>query len=293
MRRDLAIARERANPQKPKPATAVSAEPVAPSKDDAPPSLPAVLETVATQTPPQTDDPVLTEEAAATKAEEHVTGQDGEVTSSNTNAAQTESDEKPPSPIATEQQQPPTQPEITTKSPDPPLQLDTNPASTNIPPSKSGPSSENEDQPPDTAATNDLESLFNDPMSAGGNLADTTNAEEDPSDFTAGFDFGSFDNTGLNDNTTGDDDNDLSSLLPGVQDYANMQPTGTDQPDFDALFAADGDVAMGDGDGQGQSAEQQSFEDLLNFGDFGTGDFTTGGEQGEGNNNQDFDFNFD
>jgi hypothetical protein len=290
MRRDLAGLREESNPQKSEPAKLGVIPKITASENDAP----VVQEPDVLAKPADSEPAVVEVEAEAeakpftpeVKVDPVVDNPDPEpepdlldVFEDHLNAEQ-----KAESPPAAEKLAP-AETETEPNAPDTALQLDTKTEKPEESAEKSAAQSEDE-KPPDTANTSegrDLESLFNDPMSAGGAAVD------DNPDFTAGFDFGTF-NAGLNDNTG--DNNDLSSLLPGVQDYASMQPSGTDQPDFDALFAAD--VPMGEDSQQQHQSEQQSFDDLLNFGDFGAGDFSGGGEaDGNNNNNQDFDFNFD
>ncbi|KAK3680027.1 hypothetical protein LTR78_000404 [Recurvomyces mirabilis] len=195
------------------------------------------------------------------------------------------------------------------------------------------------DQPdtaPTTATENaDLESLFNDPASAsasataisapGSGPATIASEAPDP-DLTTGIDFGSFNASLSKPSTTNDHDlnlgrgedadNDLSALLPGVQDYANMQPEnpmegldmememdmgiGMEQPNFDELFAADGDgpgdLMGGDGDGDGMAGVGDStFDDLMDFSNFDNGGGRGGEEFGTGDgkdNHPEFDFGF-
>jgi hypothetical protein len=145
-----------------------------------------------------------------------------------------------------------------------------------------------EEKPPDTGTfsnANDLDSLFGGPMSAGPGEGQDFNMD-DPGT-TGDFDFDSFVNDA--DNNGADNDN-ISSLLPGLQDYANTQPGGSADPDFDTMFS---DLPA-DAEGQGDSgnAMDASLDELMNFADF-TGDLTGNEEGGQGNNtNQDFDFDF-
>lgn len=157
-----------------------------------------------------------------------------------------------------------------------------------------------EEPAPDTATfsnTGDLDSLFNDPASAGG-----MGGSGDEPDFStatdlnlnAEFDFPGF-NAGLDANTSNDNDN-ISALLPGLQDYAN--DTGGAEPDFSSFFAADptanaNDLSQNTGNGSGEGNQQNNtsqqdttFDDLFNL------EFDMGGG---GNDNQSGgnDFNFD
>ena len=148
-----------------------------------------------------------------------------------------------------------------------------------------------EDVSPDTGTfsnTNDLESLFGAPTSA--EAGDAPDFGIDPNSNTQ-FDFGSF-GTNL-DNSAGDNDNDnIAALLPGLQDYANTQPSGSGEPDFDALFSIDLPMST---DGQQTSDERRdtTFDDLMDFADFNAGDFAAGAGGNTSNDNQDFDFSFD
>ncbi|KAK5731266.1 hypothetical protein LTR15_001205 [Elasticomyces elasticus] len=163
-----------------------------------------------------------------------------------------------------------------------------------------------DDKLPDTATMSegqDLESLFNDPASVGGSGGTTTGpatgtgtGEEsaaEHTEFDPGFDFGAF-NAGLDNSGMGHDDS-LSALLPGLQDYANTQPAGpmaVEEPDFNALFAADapvGSVGVPEGP-QGDS----TLDDFMNFAEFNNGEFATGSGEGGGHGGEeDFDFTFD
>lgn len=156
-----------------------------------------------------------------------------------------------------------------------------------------------EEKAPDTATfsnAGDLDSLFNDPASAGGMGGDNN---EDPdfsnnTDLNAAFDFPAF-NADLDTNAS-NDNNSLSTLLPGLEDYAN--DTGGAEPDFNAYFNADptpnvtdqtqntGTVS-GDGEQQNNAAPHDStFDDLFDL------TFDMGGGSNE-NQNGGNDFNFD
>ncbi|KAK1820636.1 hypothetical protein LTR12_004939 [Friedmanniomyces endolithicus] len=183
------------------------------------------------------------------------------------------------------------------------LNVDTSPAQTNQPKETLRDQADNDEKHPDTAAMSegqDLESLFNDPISASGSGNTTTTPAtgtgtggdpNDPTDFTGGFDFSTF-NPGLDHNNNAmDADNSITALLPGLQDYANTQPIGTteaEEPDFNALFASDAPI---DGEADGQQAGAQrdtTFDDLMNFAEF-EGDEYEGGAGG-GGTESDFDF---
>jgi hypothetical protein len=162
-----------------------------------------------------------------------------------------------------------------TKVADSILQIDTNAQSK----ATTGENTQGEDDnPPDTGTfsnTNDLDSLFGGPTSAdpvdGGDFNNDTD-----------FDFGSF-GANLGDNGAGNDDN-MISLLPVLQDYANNQAGDNNTTDFDNIFDFDS-VPMD------TQQNENTFDDLLDFEDF------TGGNDG-GNNNanggdSDFNFSFD
>lgn len=143
------------------------------------------------------------------------------------------------------------------------------------------------DEPTDPTAfstANDLDSLFGGPSALPG---DSTNYGLDSNDAND-FDFDVFANS--LDNSAVDADN-LSSLLPGLEDYANTQPNGLGDTDFDAIFA--GNFSQGEDGQQGAQHRNSTFEgldDILDFnvGDFGAGD---GAPDGNGENaNGDFDF---
>lgn len=157
-----------------------------------------------------------------------------------------------------------------------------------------------EEPAPDTATfsnTGDLDSLFNDPASAGG-----MGGSGDEPDFStatdlnlnAEFDFPGF-NAGLDANTSNDNEN-ISALLPGLQDYAN--DTGGAEPDFSSFFTADptanaNDLSQNTGNGSGDGNQQNNttqqdttFDDLFNL------EFDMGGG-GSDNQSGGNDFNFD
>ena len=107
------------------------------------------------------------------------------------------------------------------------LELNTNSAKT-----ASGEQSA-EDKAPDTGTfsnTGDLDSLFNDTASGGGMGGDNGDEPDfsTSADLNAEFDMASFTN-GLDANKSNGNDN-ISALLPGLQDYAN--DTAGAEPDF-------------------------------------------------------------
>lgn len=151
----------------------------------------------------------------------------------------------------------------------------------------------NEDKAPDTATlsnTGDLDSLFNDPTSAGGMGGDSIGEPDfsTSADLNTEFNFDSF-----NDASTTNDNDNISALLPGLQDYAN--DNGGAEPDFSSFFTADPATNLGDQSQNTQTAlgEQQidtaqgdsTFDDLFNL------TFDMSG--GDGNQNSGNDFNFD
>ncbi|OQN97454.1 hypothetical protein B0A48_16613 [Cryoendolithus antarcticus] len=147
------------------------------------------------------------------------------------------------------------------------------------------------DVPPDTATMSvnaDLDSLFNDPMSAGGQGSGPGTAFDDDINGNGDFDFASF-NASINNDAEQDDNdgNNISALLPGLQDYADGS---TAEPDFGAIFGSGGDVNVDDfstfvTDQDNKDKPQESmFDDMMDF------NFDM---SGEGDNAaQDFDFDF-
>lgn len=142
-----------------------------------------------------------------------------------------------------------------------------------------------EDKAPDTA--NDLDSLFNDPTSAGGAGGENQDFNFDQ-DGANDLDFGSF---GGNYDANGGDNDNIASLLPGLEDYANTQPTNNDSNlDFNDIFGV-GDAGNGM-DSQGAGEHRDTFEDLMDLANFDGMD-TGGGDSNTNNNttnNTDFDF---
>ena len=195
-----------------------------------------------------------------------------------------------------------------------------------------------EDSVPGTANTNaDLDSLFGGPMSAvekiGGDglqqqeekdqkptnetTATTTNNDNDDDIFNFNSNPTDTDNDNNNNTTAADgheidfdgfgaDNDNISSLLPGLQDYAN--PSGGDggggendggNHDFDSIFGmgdgtgGDGQTATGGGDGNGDPAPF-NFDDFsfdVDAGAGGAGDASRGGDGGAGDGTVgDYDF---
>ncbi|KAK4505680.1 hypothetical protein PRZ48_003645 [Zasmidium cellare] len=140
-----------------------------------------------------------------------------------------------------------------------------------------------DDKAPDTA--NDLDSLFNDPMSAGGAGGDGQdfNFNQDASN---DIDFGSF---GANFDTNGADNDNISSLLPGLEDYANPQSNNNDgaELDLNELFGVGSANNGMDSQGAGEQRDS-TFEDLMDLANFDGMD--TGGSNNGNTNNADFDF---
>nr|OQO22460.1 hypothetical protein B0A51_11602 [Rachicladosporium sp. CCFEE 5018] len=150
------------------------------------------------------------------------------------------------------------------------------------------------DAPPDTATMSvnaDLDSLFNDPLSADGQGSGPGTTFDDDINGNGDFDFASF-NDSIN-NGAEQDENDgdnISALLPGLQDYADGS---TAEPDFGAIFGTGGDGGVGGVDDfsgfvtdqQGNDKPQETlFDDMMDF------NFDM---SGEGDNAaQDFDFDF-
>lgn len=153
-----------------------------------------------------------------------------------------------------------------------------------------------DEKAPDTATfsnTEDLDSLFNDPASAGGADGSTGDGPDfsTSADLNAEFDFDSF-SAGLTADASNDNDN-ISALLPGLQDYANDN-AGNDA-DFSSLFTTDATANPGsqmqntgtgtDGDQQNNAGQRDTtFDDFLDL----TFDMSGNENQSGGN-----DFNFD
>ena len=149
-----------------------------------------------------------------------------------------------------------------------------------------------DDKAPDTATfsnTGDLDSLFNDTTSAGG-------AGGDEPDFSTSADLNAeFDFTSFNDASNSNDNDNISALLPGLQDYAN-ENTGT-EPDFSSFFTADPpnnltDQSQNNNTAMGQqlidtAQGDSTFDDIFDM-TFDMG----GGTDGNQNGGAQFDFDF-
>lgn len=149
-----------------------------------------------------------------------------------------------------------------------------------------------DDKAPDTATfsnTGDLDSLFNDTTSAGGAGGDEPDFSTS-ADLNAEFDFASF-----NDASNSNDNDNISALLPGLQDYAN-ETTGT-EPDFSSFFTADPpnnltDQSQNNNTAMGQqlidtAQGDSTFDDIFDM-TFDMG----GGTDGNQNGGAQFDFDF-
>ena len=149
-----------------------------------------------------------------------------------------------------------------------------------------------DDKAPDTATfsnTGDLDSLFNDATSAGGMGGDGGDEPDfsTSADLNAEFDFNSFNDT----SNTNDNDN-ISALMPGLQDYAN-DTTGT-EPDFSSFFTADppNNQSQNNNNAMGQqlidtAQGDSTFDDIFDM-TFDMG----GGNDGNQNGGTQFDFDF-
>ena len=276
MRRDLAICREQAQAQRREQTNDVAVKATSPGEDvsheqqtkkiesekQAAPADPDVaMEDAKPDEPPPTGNST-TRDAAVSQEPSKAAAQEG---SSQPQEGSVGIDDKPANSTS-------------------PLQVDTRSKDDKT----AGEEQTEEDREPDTATfTNDLDSLFGGPTSAG--PGDAPNFDIEPNG-NAEFDFSDF--SANIDNNVSENDN-ISSLLPGLEDYANTQPTGSGDTDFDALFSTDLPT-----DTDGQKVEQpasaqhrdSTFDDqFMDFTDF-DGEFATG----EGSNeNQDIDFNFD
>lgn len=143
-----------------------------------------------------------------------------------------------------------------------------------------------EEKAPDTA-TGDMDSLFNDPIGT----EDATGADAFTFDESNpnGLDFSAF-NTGFD--ATGADNDNISSLLPGLEDYANTQTNAAaDVIDFDSFFNAGGDDQNAGLDQQ-DSGEQRdtTFDDLM---DLGTFEALDGDENNHNSNDNNAELDFD
>ncbi|TKA67814.1 hypothetical protein B0A55_09049 [Friedmanniomyces simplex] len=305
MRRDLAICRERSGQEAPSLVAPVATVELAPGSNGDPKAVEAestpVNFEISTDVEMQDPEPAAPETHKEPPVEVRPEKANSEEAQTSTikGLAQPSPDKKPP----------PDNADADFKtSVDERLKVDT---STEYPSQPKDPLHDHADtdnKPPDTATMSegqDLESLFNDPISAGGSGDTTTGPAtgtgtgedpNDPTDFTAGFDFGTF-NASLDTSNAMDTDDNITALLPGLQDYANTQPIGTEaeEPDFNALFATDAPLD-GEVDAQ-QAAEQRdsTFDDIMNFAEFNGSEYTGGGGgEGGGGDGADFDdFNFD
>lgn len=130
-----------------------------------------------------------------------------------------------------------------------------------------------------------MESLFGAPTA---NSAPAENPADAPQDFDPNpFDFAL---------PSADDNDNISALLPGLQDYANNQPGETGDADFDNIFNTDlGDAGGREADGGQGGGGLNDFMDFDFDAEFGGG----AGEGGDGNANVNAsanledDFNFD
>jgi hypothetical protein len=154
-----------------------------------------------------------------------------------------------------------------------------------------------EDKAPDTGTfsnTGDLDSLFNDTASGGG-MGDDNGEEPDFStsaDLNAEFDMASFTN-GLDANKSNDNDN-ISTLLPGLQDYAN--DTAGAEPDFSSFFNTEPTTnppdqgqntgTAGEGQQDDNTQHDNTFDDIFDM------TFDMGGGEQSQNGGNDFDFDF-
>ncbi|KXT04529.1 hypothetical protein AC578_8642 [Pseudocercospora eumusae] len=165
------------------------------------------------------------------------------------------------------------------------LQLDTNKPP---PADMTGKHKVTEDEkPPHTAVgstTGDLDSLFND-GAENDNASLTNDFNFETSNEGGEIDFGDF---GNNFSTDNNDNDNISSLLPGLEDYANTQSTSNAELDLNALFGTgNGNDSQNNGMNSQGAGEQRdtTFDDLMDLANFdGTG-------LDDGNNsNTDLDF---
>lgn len=131
--------------------------------------------------------------------------------------------------------------------------------------------------------SSELDALFNDPGSTQASRDDDVDGDKQNS--AVDFDFSAFGANG------DDDDNDnISALLPGLQDYANA-PTvvegGTGDPELDAIFGT-GPVVQMNGSQEDPFGSSARVDDFLDFGDFG--DASTFSANNSGDQNMEFSF---
>ncbi|KJY00107.1 hypothetical protein TI39_contig342g00016 [Zymoseptoria brevis] len=279
MRRDLAICREQSGLVAPEPAAAVTAAaPETVSEQQFSPDAEQPVQSSPSENVPNADADVAMQDDQSSQQqnqpEQQAAPQPPAETTAQTN---TETANKPTTP--------PTNEDVPVTSA--PLQLDTTTTATDtLDPS---------DQPPDTA-TNDLDSLFNDSLSTADATNTATSSGAAP-DFSTDIDFGSFGGN-FDDGTAGDNDN-ISSLLPGLEDYANTTGSGNGggvEMDFSEFFntttnTGDGSGGVNGGMDQQRAGEQRdsTFDDLMDLAGFEgmEGDASAG--NGGTNNDLDFD----
>lgn len=309
MRRDLAVARERAGILKPVPTTEfpheekTTIETDAPAEDQDEPAAKRVKLSPPEDEKPSPDSPP----PAPVKDKVSDLGQmtdgsadDTDVWKEDAAEVSSEPDAKPvpttpakpspdPKPSAPADEEPAPVPEAAqdAKPSDQALQIGTKnqPKPTNM---KADPRPDSA-KPPDTAVTNnDLDSLFGGPTTSipAGDAADTVNEDPGTGDFAP------------NDNDDFDDifgapsaapsdglgNDNISSLLPGIEGYANDEQTGgtTGEVDFD-FFNPDLMSAQPQQDAGPEGGDGLEFMDF----DFGV-DFSAGGNADDGD-----DFKFD
>ena len=282
MRRDLAVCRERLGIAKP-----ARVKETAESSSDAPKpqdSAPSIVDVSNAAEPISAEDVAMEDSLPAQEIEM------ADVSTETTKPQQTSNEladaEKKDTETAKDTSVDRSATDGTQNTSDPALQIDTE---TQPKPTTTGePNQPEDDNPPDTGTfsnPNDLDSLFG-PTSAGGgdfNTDPTTNPNPNSMD----FDFDSFSAH------LGPDNDNITSLLPGLQDYANNQADEAHASDFENLF----DINSVPVDPTRQVQGENSFEELLDFEDFAGGEF--GGEGGEGGGNgngeggAEFDFEFD
>lgn len=143
-----------------------------------------------------------------------------------------------------------------------------------------------EEKAPDTA-TGDLDSLFNDPISAeDAAAADAFSFDQNNSNE---IDFGSF---GAGFDSTGADNDNISSLLPGLEDYANTQTNAAaDVMDFSSFFNTDDNGQNTGMDQQGSGKQRDTtFDDLMDLANF---DGMDGDDNNNNSNNHNADLDFE
>ncbi|PIA99664.1 hypothetical protein CB0940_02435 [Cercospora beticola] len=279
MRRDLALLRERQGIPTERPATSVQQPVPGPHSANAldqqqPEAEPETEKTI--NTAPADEDVTMEDsqpeqqraEAEPSGAEMEVTKTDQKTQPEASAPETTTTSEAPTQPPA------PVPPQNDAKSAESGLQVDTAP---------SKPSGEDE-KVPDTAKesiNNDLESLFG----GGDNTNDGGNEFSFDENATGEIDFGDFGNF----NGENADNDNISSLLPGLEDYANTQSNNTSgaELDLNSFFTNTNEQNNTTRSAGGDEARDTTFDDLMDLANF---DGNMGDDENNNNSTADLDF---